>query len=189
MQIRSRGLAAFVLCSACALPAFAQRIDLAQRIKPGLWEITQNPAASEGSKNPSMASVQKELAKLDPKTRKMMEQSIGKPGIQLGAGPDGGVLMCMTPELIANFELMAQDLGDCTRKLAPAAGSSIRFSFSCPDGRSGNGEVNFQGSTGVHMKTTASESGSQEPEIKEVSGKWLGADCAGVMRSLMAKAK
>jgi hypothetical protein len=179
MNVRRSGLAALVLGSMCALPAFAQAI------KPGLWEITNKVASSDGQMQSAMAEMQKQMAAMDPAERKMMEQMMAKQGVQFSVGAGGGLAtrMCMTREMAARNELPVQQQGDCTHKRTPGAGGAMKISFTCNNPRtSGEGEVTFQGDTGYRMKMKVTSEAAERPDVvtMDASAKWLGADCGNV---------
>jgi hypothetical protein len=186
MKLRRSGLAAVILGSALALPAWAQQI------KPGLWEITNNITSADGQMQAALAEMQKQMADMDPEQRKMMEQMMARQGVQLNLGPGGGLRtkMCMTPDMAARNEVMTQQQGDCTHKRSPATGGTMKISFSCTNPRAtGEGEVSFSGDSSYRMKMKIiSEAGGKPDTIKmDASARWLGADCGGVKPFVMPK--
>jgi hypothetical protein len=187
MTVCRRGLAAFVLASAFALPACAQNI------KPGLWEITNNVSSADGRMQSAMADMQKQLAQMDPEQRKMMEQMMAKQGVQLDVSGGGlRTRMCMTREMAARNELPVQQKGDCTHKRSPGAAGTMKISFTCTNPRtSGEGEVSFQGDTGyrMKMKMMSEASGTPETMTMDAAAKWLGADCGSVKPMAMQAGK
>jgi hypothetical protein len=187
MNVRRSGLAALVLGSVLALPAYAQSI------KPGLWEINNKLGSSDGQMQAAMADMQKQMAEMDPEERKMMEQMMARQGVQFSTGAGGlSTRMCMTREMAARNELPVQQQGDCTHKRAPGAGGALQISFSCNNPRtSGEGEVTFQGDTGYRMKMKITSDAAGKPDVvtMDASAKWIGADCGNVRPLQVSKAK
>ena len=173
---------AAVLLTVCAEAASAQNL------KPGLWEIATQMQGGPGQKNDDIAQAQKELQSLPPDQRKMMEAMLAQQGVQLGAGPGGGITIkiCMTKEMVDRNDLPSQQ-GDCKHSYTPRAGNSMKFSFVCTKPpSSGEGQITFTSPEAYQTKMDTKVN-AQKSEMQS-SGRWLKADC-GTVKPLPAAAK
>ena len=165
---------AVVLLALCASAAHAQNL------KPGLWEIATQMQGGAGQKNDEMAKAMKELQSLPPEQRKMMEAMMAKQGVQLGAGPGGGmtIKICMTKEMVDRNDMPSQQ-GDCKHTYSQRSGNSMKFAFVCTKPpSSGEGQINFTSSE-AYQTTMVSKANAQTMEMQS-SGRWLKADCGSV---------
>ncbi|GAB3469055.1 DUF3617 domain-containing protein [Massilia terrae] len=163
--------------AALALPAAAQTI------KPGLWEVTNNLGDPSGQVQGAMAELQRQMARMPPDQRKMMEQMMAQNGVQMS--PDTGGLVariCVTPDMVRNGELPVSQDGNCSQSHSPVSGGKMNFTFNCPGTRtSGSGEVTFRSDTSYTLKAQVLRGGNPTPVTVDSDARWLGADC-GVVR-------
>lgn len=179
MKLRMTVFAALALAGFTALPSSAQSM------KPGLWEINNKMQSGNGKLEQAMTERQKDMASLAPEQRKMMAEMMARQGVNLAAGPGGGMVvkMCLTPEMVARHEVPIQRTGDCTTSYAPAAANTIAVSFSCANPpSSGEGVVTYSGQTAYTMKMKVSSAVHGRPETVNMASaaKWLAADCGAI---------
>lgn len=174
-----------ILLSALALcGGLVSTSVLAQKTKPGLWEITSQMTLS-GEAGNAMAQMQAELAKMPPEQRKMMEQMMAQQGLGLAIKPGGATAIrtCLSKEMAERDEVPVQQEGDCKTEMSPRKGNSQRFRFSCSSPpSSGEGEVTHLGPDSYTMKLnmTTVERGKPQQATMNASGKWLGANCGNI---------
>ncbi len=151
---------ALLLACILALPVHAQQM------KPGLWEFKSTTSSPDPLIAQSMAAAQAMIAQMAPEQRKMAEEAMAKQGIKLGAA--GGAMsmqVCMTPEMVAKYDVPIMSEGDCTSKTSKSGGNTIKYSFQCtkPQAR-GDGVATFSSdkaftSTMTVTSNTAAKSG------------------------------
>jgi hypothetical protein len=172
MNFRLSSLVALVCSAAFTLPAAGQSVN----IKPGLWEVTNNMATSDGRIQSAIDQMQKQLARMDPAERKQMEQIFAEQGVKMGSGGSTVSKACVTPEMARRRALPLQQQGDCTQALSGSQASRMTFTFSCTNPRiTGDGEATFTGDTGYQVNGKVSSSGGAM--TFQQSGKWLAPDC------------
>ena len=171
-------LAGFALCAAVAAPAWAQSQ------KPGLWEVRTRMGG-----NPEMdraqAEMQKALAGMSPQQRKQMEEMMGRQGVALGTGADGGIVtrVCISKEMAEQKVPPVQTEGDCTATVTERSANRMKARFTCTNPPSnGEGEWTFQGDSGYTMKmtTTTTHNGKLQTSTMEGQGRWVSADCGKI---------
>lgn len=157
-----------------------------QKIAPGLWEHSMTLKADGGEMAAAMAEMQKQLAALPPDQRKMMQEMMGRQGVNIGAtGQAITVKVCLTPEQAARDEVPPPD-GDCRITSRQRTGNTLKMRFECTGEHTGSGEGEYtfisdkahKGRTVIN--TTAK--GKGKPERMEMlhAGKWLSANCGTV---------
>ncbi len=157
----------------------------AQSTKAGLWEMT-NKMSGNAQMDSAMAQAQKQMAELPPDQRKMMEEMMGKQGINLPTMGTGGAMVmkiCITPEMAARSELPNQQEGDCTNTIISKSGNSMKVKFVCTEPpMTGEGTYTFTGDTAytADMKMTTMQSGKPESMTVKGSGKWLSSSCGSI---------
>lgn len=157
----------------------------AQSTKPGLWEIT-NKMGGNAQLDSAMAQAQKQMAALPPEQRKMMEDMMGKQGINLPSIGTGGAMVmkiCITPEMAARSEMPNPQEGDCTTTITSRTGNSMKAKFACTDPpMTGEGTYTFSGDTAytVDMKMNTTQNGKPESMTIKGGGKWLSSSCGSV---------
>ena len=172
-----------------ALPLFAAAVfscDVAaQTMKPGLWEMTHDMKSGSGEMDKARAQTQREMAKMPPEQRKMMEEMMAKHGAKMGAGGPGSgmsIKTCMTKEMVERNEVPAHQ-GDCKTTKQQRTGNTLKVAYTCTNPpSSGEGEYTFASSEAFRMKMTmhTTVQGKRETMNMEGSGKWLSADCGNV---------
>jgi len=165
------------------LLASAAANTVAQTMKPGLWEITSKMADSSGEVAAALAEVQKEMEKLPPEQRKMMESVMAQNGASLGvAGGAMTVKICLTPEMIKQNDL-AQDQDNCKHSTSPRVGNTIKFSVTCSNPTSsGEGVITISSPeayrTQMTLKTT--QNGKTETMKLDSSSRFVSGNCGNI---------
>jgi hypothetical protein len=176
MKIRF-GTAALLACLALGGPA------MAQDMKPGLWELTNNVGSSNGQMQAAISEARKQLANMSPEQRQAVQQMLQKNGVELDVG-DGGALrsrMCVTREMIERKEMPMQQ-GDCSYKMTPLGANRLKVNFACTRPRaSGEGEMTVDTPTRYHARMTVRNQDQPDQAVDmDVSGRWLAASCGKV---------
>ncbi len=176
------------LVAACSsvlgLLLLAGQPAMAQTLKPGLWEIINKMQSGSGQIEKGMAEMQQQMAGMSPEQRKMMQDTMAKHGLVIGAGGPGSmaVNICMTKDMVERNELSSQQ-GDCKTSSAPRAGNTMKMSFVCTQPpSSGEGVVTFVSPEAYTMKMAMKSAMQGKPETitMEGSGKWLTSNCGAV---------
>ena len=154
----------------------------AQKLSPGLWEMSMEMKAQGGQMDAAMASMQAELAKMPPEQRKQMEAMMAQRGIGMAAGGKGmSVQTCISKERAERGELPEpDDQRNCKRDSMTRSGSTMKFKMSCTNPpSSGEGEFTFSSDkafTGKMLMDTQVKGKPERIEMQQ-TGKWLSADC------------
>ena len=153
----------------------------AQKIAPGLWEMTMNTKAGGGEMQANIARMQEQMAKMPPDQRKMMEEMMAKQGVSLGGGGSkGAIRYCVSKEQAERGDVPQDPDGRCKRDSMERSGSTMRFKFSCTNPpSSGSGEFTFSGDKAYAMKMVVDSTIEGKPQRMEMqqTGKWVAADC------------
>jgi len=161
-----------------ALPCAAQT----NMMKPGLWEIRQQPELSP-EQQAKMAEAQKAMANMPPEQKAMMEKMMASHGVSVNMGANGiTIKTCLSKEQAErNAPPVTDAKSRCTHDVK-RSGNVIRTHFSCADPASeGDSEVTLT-SNGFTSKTTITQQRKGKPETMTVTGeaRWLGSDCGGL---------
>ncbi|MBC7940288.1 MAG: DUF3617 domain-containing protein [Chitinophagaceae bacterium] len=162
----------------------------AQKVLPGLWESSASVKMQGVQADAAMAKMQqemaKEMAKMPPEQRKMVEDMMAKQGVGIG-GPGAKpntVRLCITPEQAARDELPQDETGRCKQQNVQRSGSVLRFSFICegPPPTRGEGEYTLIDPKNYKGRVVVDSSVSGQPQRMEMqqTGRWLGADCGNL---------
>lgn len=176
---------ALTLLACATLPA------LAQKLAPGLWEMTMQMPQSAGGPDlgAAMAQMQEQLAKMPPEQRKQVEamlaqQGVGAPGLKPGAAPGQppALRMCISKEASARGD-MPDPEGRCRQDNLKRSGNKVSFNFTCTNPpATGTGEYVFTGDrayTGKMLMNTE-RGGTPVSMEMQLSGKFISADCGDV---------
>lgn len=160
---------------AASLPA------LSQTIKPGLWELRQQPQQLDAKRQAQMEQAQQKMAALPAEQRKMMEQMMASRGINVDVAAGGAVSIktCVSKEQAERNEPPLADQGQCSHQ-SQRSGNVIRTKFQCSDpAAEGESEVTLNGSEGFSSKTRVTHQRNGKPETMTIQGeaRWIGADC------------
>lgn len=171
-------LAGFALCAVSVVPAWAQSQ------KPGLWEV-RTIMGGNPEMDRAQAEMQKALAGLSPQQRKQMEDMMGRQGVALGTGADGGIVtrVCISKEMAEQKVPPVQTEGHCTTTVTERSANRMKARFTCTNPPSqGEGEWTFQGDTGYAMKmtTTTTHNGKPMTSTMEGQGRWVSTDCGKI---------
>ena len=176
MKIRFNTMAVLA-CLAPALPA------MAQDMRPGLWELTNNVGSSNAQTQAAIGAARQQLANMSPEQRQAVQQLLEKNGVQLDVGAGGALRskMCVTREMIARKEMPMQQ-GDCSYKMTPLGANRLQVNFSCTRPHaSGEGEMTVDSPTRYHARMKIHDQDRAERVVDmDVEGRWLGASCGSV---------
>ncbi|QLQ01278.1 MAG: DUF3617 domain-containing protein [Burkholderiaceae bacterium] len=133
----------------------------------------------------AQAEMQKALAGMSPQQRKQMEEMMGRQGVALGTGADGGIVtrVCISKEMAEQKVPPVQTEGDCTATVTERSANRMKARFTCTNPPSnGEGEWTFQGDSGYTMKmtTTTAHNGKPQTSTMEGQGRWVSADCGKI---------
>lgn len=170
-------LAATLLLACLSVPAWSQKLT------PGLWEQSMTMKSQSGRIEQGLAQMQREIAKLPPDQRKMMEQMMAGKGVGMGVGQPNAVRICITPEQAARDEMPQHD-GRCKQTAMERSGNTVRFKFSCAGDppTSGEGDYTIESSKAHSGNVVVNTAVQGQPERMEMQtrGRWIAADCGAV---------
>jgi hypothetical protein len=109
---------------------------------------------------------------------------MGKQGVQLGGGSNGGTAtrFCMSRQQ-AERQQVAPAQGDCKVTRQSRSGSTFTSSFTCTSPKSsGDSVVTFTSAEAYASKLTmvTEQGGKKEKTVMESNAKWLSADCGSL---------
>ncbi|UXH76406.1 DUF3617 domain-containing protein [Roseateles amylovorans] len=167
---------ALLLTACLAVPA------VAQTIKPGLWEIKQQPQL-DATRQAQLEQAQKQMAALPPEQRKMVEQMMASRGVSMDLGSGGAITIksCVSKEQ-AEKAMLPQTQGKCDHDIK-RNGNVMTGHFRCADPTSeGNTELVFQGDDRYTTKTEVrTERGGKTETLRSTGeARWLGSDCGNL---------
>jgi hypothetical protein len=181
---------AHLACAGVALSGTAllsQAADFVKPdIKPGLWEVTNNPQVSG-----EMPISEDQLAKMSPEQRARFEAAM-KSSVA-SAGKPHTYKECMTPEKIARgFDMDKAEGKDCKRKIVSSTPTDLQMHDECSTAdRKTISDVHFQVKSGTQMSgkiNVVITSGAKTMTVNStVQGKWLGANCGSVKDAELEK--
>ena len=157
----------------------------AQKLSPGLWEMSMDMKSQGGQMDAAMAQMQAELAKMPPEQRKQMEATMAQRGVSMAPGGKGmAVQTCISKERAERGELPEpDDKRNCKRDSMTRSGSTTKFKMSCTNPpSSGEGEFTLTSDkafTGKFLMETQVKGKPERVEMQQ-QGKWLSADCGAL---------
>ena len=157
-------------------------ITHAQTMTPGLWEFKQTPQLDPARKA-QLEQAQKAMDNMPPERRAMIEQMMGKQGVNVSMA--GGVITlktCITKEQAERNFAPVSTQGNCTQE-SKRSGNVIQTHFVCTNPASeGDATVTLRGSEGFTNDVTVRRQRDGKTETTKVTGegRWLGADCGDV---------
>ena len=155
----------------------------AQTMKPGLWELKQQPKL-DPKRQAQMEQAQQKMAALPAEQRKMMEEMMAKRGVSMDfAGGSINIKMCVSEEQARRNVPPVASRGNCTHDVQ-RSGKQIHTRFSCTDPVSeGTSDVTLlDGGDGFSAVThmTHTSNGKTDTIDATSEGHWLGSDCGGL---------
>ncbi|MBY0573574.1 MAG: DUF3617 domain-containing protein [Undibacterium sp.] len=171
----------------CVLALIATHSVMAQIMKPGLWEMKQSLPADPKQKA-AMEEMEKQMAKVPPEQRKMIEQmrdqAMAKAGVSMNI--NAGIVtikMCITKEQAELNELHTMgDKAQCTHKNT-RSGTVLHSQFVCtkPD-MHGESTTTFNSNEAFssEVKMVINLAGKMEEKKMSSLGRWLGTDCGDI---------
>jgi hypothetical protein len=156
----------------------------ALELKPGLWEI-RHSMQGDAAMNAQIEQARKQMAAMPPEQRKMMQDMMAKQGVQMDMATGGTVIkVCLTEEDIKRDSMPVDTEGKCKYDWKKS-GNVIKGTFTCTDpASSGSGEWMLASAERYTMKmdvTSADKGGQPRKMSMSGEGKWLGADCKGLV--------
>jgi hypothetical protein len=158
-------LAALAPLHAFAADAFAART--------GAWEMTTS-TAMQGMPIPAA-----ELAKIPPAQRARLEAAMGA---RAGKATSHTVKSCVTQQDIDKSQIVKDESdAHCTRKVISRTSSSLVMEQTCPAPEAHTARMNMQFPTPTSMNGTVDLTRPDGFKAHmTISGRWLGASCAGI---------
>jgi hypothetical protein len=156
-------------------------IAMAQQSKPGLWEVTTR--MNDPKMQAQMDAAMKQLEKMPPKERKMMEEMMAKQGVTMPSGGAIGSRFCVTKDMAEKDYVPAPAEG-CTQQ-SQRKGNQLTINMQCTKPKSDIVMVaNFISDTQYTMTMKGSGPTPDSNVDMTGSGKWLGADC-GTLKPML----
>lgn len=158
----------------------------AQKLRPGLWEVTMTMKSQSGEMEAAMAGMQAELAKMSPEQRKQIESMMGQRGVGMGAGASGGgttLRTCISKETAERGDVPDQEDRSCKREQIQRSGSTLKFKLRCSNPPStGEGEFTFSSDKAYsgRMVFDTQRKGKAEHMEMTQQAKWIAADCGQI---------
>lgn len=171
---------ALVALAILALPCAASR---AQGIRPGLWEVRQQPQLDPAQKA-QMDEARQQMAALPPDQRKMMESVMAQRGMSVDITGGGGATMkiCVTPEQAQRDAPPVNDSADCKHTLQ-RDGKVLHTRFECtkpPSHGEGDITLNSPEAYSMKMRVTTQRDGRPQTMSMNGEGRWLAAECGDI---------
>lgn len=149
---------------------FAAGADAAA-VKDGQWSMTM-VIRGEGMGD-EMAEAQKEMEKMSPEEKAMMEQMMGGMGMNMGAS-GGGMSMTMSQCLTNDDPVPDNELEKDCEKTHNFRGNTLHFETVCKDSHS-KGKITYKNtSMKGTIETTKTEKGKVETATMDISGEYVG---------------
>ena len=168
----------FVALAAVALSAGAA----AQSMKPGLWEVRQQPQL-DAQQQAQMDQARQQMAAMPPEQRKQMEAMMAQRGASVDLTGGGvTVKVCVTKEQAARDAPPVDDRGDCKQDFK-RDGAVIHTRFECSKPPSkGEGEITLASpeAYSMQMRVTGERGGQPATMVLTGQGRWIGTDCGAV---------
>lgn len=177
-------LMTFALVACISIPAAAQKLA------PGLWEVSMQMPQTPGAPDlgAALAQMQDQLAKMPPEQRKQIEAMLAQRGVAAPAagaapGQPAALRVCISKEAAARGDVPDPD-GRCRQDKVQRSGNKVSFSFSCAGSppSSGSGEYVFTGDRAYAGKMLVNTERGGKPVSMEMqlSGRFVAADCGDV---------
>jgi hypothetical protein len=156
--------------------------NIAPPIKPGLWQITSEQNVN-GKQVPDPVAM---MQNLPPAVREQMAEMMKARGIDMSGA--GGTRVCLSKESLdqGQWQSLAKD---CSTKILSRSSASWKWHSSCPQlSVESDGETLFTDAENYTLKvnTTMNVGGKPTTSQRNMTGKWLGADC-GDLKPVTAK--
>ena len=147
----------------------ANTVSAAQGMKEGQWSMTMTIQA--GGMGDEAAQAKKEMDKMSPEDRAMMQQMMGSMGMGVsGQGMTINTSQCMTND---NPVPRRDDEKDC-QETHSIDGNSVHFDVVCKDSTS-SGEVTYHNDSMTgHITSTRRERGRETTSTIDLSGQYEG---------------
>ncbi len=160
----------FMMSLACLAFVFGASQSRADGIKEGQWSMTMT-VKMDGALSQEMADAQKEMDKMSPEEKAMMQQMMGKMGMQMG----GNGMTINTKQCITNQNPVPKqdDQEDCSETHS-IIGNTVKFDMTCKDSRS-SGEVSYDNdSMKGSIKSLQHQNGQDVNATIDIKGQFEG---------------
>ncbi len=173
------------LVTLAVLPALAGGFGL----KPGLWETRVVKQVVDGRDISAQiagatSQMQQAMAAMPPEQRARVEAMMKQHG-GAGIGSDGGVRICISPEMASRDKPFVDREGHCQPATINRSGEHTTFEFSCSwNGveSTGKGDATIFGDVIRTQVDTKTQKAGGETHLthSETEMKFLGSDCGSV---------
>ena len=175
-----------VLGASIVVVVFAYTARAAQGIKEGQWSITT--VIQVDGMGDEAAKATKEMEKMSPEDRAMMQQMMG--GMNVGVRGQGMGMTTKSSQCITNDNPVPRwdEQKDC-QETHSINGNTVQFDVACPDSKS-SGQVTYKNdSMKGTIKTTQTERGKATNITIDISGQYEGPCTQAVSQRLTNKAQ
>ena len=143
-------------------------------IKEGEWSMTMT-VQMDGSMGQEMAKAQKEMENMAPEEKAMMQQMMGKMGMQMGAAQGNGMTISRK-QCITNAHPVPQQEHENSycKETHSTSGNAVHFEVTCKDSHSiGDVTYNNDSMKGT-IKSTQTKRGKEENVLIDLKGQYVG---------------
>ena len=145
--------------------------------KEGQWDMSMTIQMGGGMAD-EMAKAQKEMDKMAPEEKAMMQQMMGNMGVKMGAANSGGMTIsrkqCLTN---ANPVPKKEEEENC-QETHTSSGNTVKFEVICKDSHS-TGEITYNNdSMKGSIQSTQKHGGKEEKVVMDIKGQYTG-PCGG----------
>lgn len=171
MSLRNLMRCAVALSLAAPLCLHAEAFD----VKPGAWEVTTTTVTT------GMVIPPEAMARMTPEQRaqaeKHLKETSGKPETHVSK-------TCMTPQRLDQDALIAfKDAGKCTQKVITKSARKLAVERTCPAPNAYTASWTTEATTRESMTSTTDVALPNGGKLHmDIKGKWLGANCEGIVR-------
>ena len=174
------------LGASIAVVVFAYTARAAQGIKEGQWSMTMVIQAD--GMGDEAAKAMKEMEKMSPEDRTMMQQMMG--GMNIGVRGQGMGMTTKFSQCMTNDNpVPKRDGQNNCQETHSIHGNTVQFDVACPDSKS-SGHVTYKNdSMKGTIKTTQTERGKETNVTIDISGQYEGPCTQAVSQRLSNKAQ
>ncbi len=172
MRILSMALTATALWVAAS-----QAAPVSLNLKYGLWEVTSAGTIKGAPPIPASA-----LANLSPAQKAQMQAAMA--AAMASANKPHTYKSCVTAESIQRGFRDPELSNGCTETVVSSTATDMQVKIACTGRQKMSGTIHFQASSPQAMSgvidVTVAENGGAMKVNRQISGKWVGADCGAV---------
>lgn len=146
-------------------------------MKPGLWSMAM-VIKSDGKEINPTEQMQKAMANMPEEQKKKMTEMMAR--MNTGIGKNGETQVCYSKKMIENPELLGKNTDQkCDTKLLTNNSKTVKSSFKCNDGTSGDATWDIKTSETLTGLVNVKDPKGKKSQIN-YNGKFLKADCGSV---------